>query len=503
MDLSVLVDRLGAVDPGERSGAADALVAAGAPAVAPLLAALFRQGVPASDSPYLETLRRLGDEALAPLVQAIADADDRRQVVDAGEALVGLQVSDRSMFVKPLRHPSAAVREQTLLAFQELGPDGVAYATAVVPLVADPDERVRGRAVHALKAMRPDVLAVLRELRRTAHPARRQALTALAELGGWAALEPADQALIRRFIAVKRRIEVPEPMHLCGGWYALPTDDQDAVLAEFGLSDPFPVTMRLGGAAWHSDSHWCEGPEGARVYVSPVLDGWTLVFGEPSADSPLAACEPWTGAVEALSKRFGEAQHYYVFEGCTGWILGEHGRVVRAYTNEQPDEQLGPPHPAERGYLLPHERLNRNEAVDTADRLCRIGDALRRALFVEPERQDEAILEALPAATKNWFARLQQVAGIPERALPDEALTDVRVFDQMVGDACAVLFAGLSRESSHELSTLEHCYASDIAARASVNPAGLGATTVVRGHGVLALTAIGRQHGTPPGALPI
>ena len=507
MDLALLVERLGSGDERQRVAAAELLVGAGAAAVGPLLRAAYEDS--ALGSSYLETLWRLGDAALWPVVQAIADGEDHAQVVHAGSALAGLQVSNRRVFVEPLRHPSAAVRDRTLIVFEEMGPAGVEFASDVLPLVGDAAGQVRGRAIYALKAMRPEVVPVLRELRRSRHPARRHAVTALAELGGWAALDPTDQALIQRLIAVKMRVEVPEPMHLCGGWFALRTDDQQAVLAEFGLSDPFPVTMRLGAAAWHNDSHWCDGPEGTRAYVSPVLDGWTLVFGEASPDCPLAEHEQWIGQVEMLSHRFGEAHHYYIFEGCTEWIMAEHGQLVRAYSNEQPDDQFGPPHPAERGYLLPHETLSRHPAVEAAERLGGVGARLREALFVDQDHVDMVLLvpgvsrEQLLAGTRVWFAQLQQAAGVTVSGLPDAALADVEVFDRTVSDPLNALLAEVSRESPPEPTTPDHCDAAAVAGHASVNPEALGRNTIVRGHGVLALTAIGRIAGTPPGALPI
>jgi len=75
-----------------------------------------------------------------------------------------------------------------------------------------------------------------------------------------------------------------EPMFLHGSWFALPTRDQGAVLAAFGLSDAVPVTMRRGAEAWSADrSTWAPRPLHhlcRRMYVTPVVDGWTLVFGE-------------------------------------------------------------------------------------------------------------------------------------------------------------------------------------------------------------------------------
>jgi hypothetical protein len=49
----------------------------------------------------------------------------------------------------------------------------------------------------------------------------------------------------------------------------------------------------------------------------------------------------------------------------------------------------------------------------------------------------------------------------------------------------------------------EVCCATDIAARTSVDPSELGPGTVVEGLGVIALTACGREHGTPVAAFEI
>lgn len=43
------------------------------------------------------------------------------------------------------------------------------------------------------------------------------------------------------------------------------------------------------------------------------------------------------------------------FDGCTAWCLAEDGQIVRYYDNEQPEDQIGEPHPAEREHLRPPE----------------------------------------------------------------------------------------------------------------------------------------------------
>jgi hypothetical protein len=226
-------------------------------------------------------------------------------------------------------------------------------------------------------------------------------------------------------------VDVPEPVRLSGGWFAVPTDDQAAVLAAFDLSDPVPVTMRSGGSTWNNDC-WSDDPhaECARMYVTPVLDGWTLVFGTPPEQAHDGAGV--RDRCAGLSGRFGAA-HWYGMrpgEGWSAWCLAENGRVVRAYDGIDDEDRFGPPHPAESGYLLPHE-----EPPLPAD-------------------WRDGVDVVVPGALAARYRRLQRELGIPD-----------------------------------------HCVASLIAARTSVDPTALGPHTVRGGTGVLALTACGRRLG--------
>ncbi|MFG2000706.1 HEAT repeat domain-containing protein [Spirillospora sp. NPDC048911] len=312
-------------------------------------------------------------------------------------------------------------------------------APELIELLQDPDPDVRRGAVWALRALSPGiVLPLLRDARRSGRGlARRRALEALLAVGGPDALDDRDRALLRRLIRFQIPAEVPAPMRLCGSWFALPTGDRAAVLDAFGLGDPEPVTMRLGGLTWHHDQHdgggGCPGAAHracSRVYVSPVLDGWTLVFGAPSDDQHRIGPggddafeerlrDTMLARTAALSLRFGTV-HWYGMghrhgmdraDGWTAWIVAANGEVLRYYDAFEPDDQLGRPHPAEEGRLLPHER----------------------------------------------------------------SLAD----------------------------GVESCDARTVAAQASVDPGALGPHTRVEGHGVVALTACGREYGHPRGALEI
>jgi HEAT repeat protein len=441
MDIGSMIADLGAHDPEQRQAAADRLVAAGAPAVEPLVAALHGP-VDGRTPGYVAVLQRIGEPAFAPLVAALARYDAPRgyegapsRAVAIGRALLGLRIRGRDGFVPLLRDENRCLRSWACVAIGAAGADAARHLPALLPLLADEDPNVRWSACRAvgaltdassphlpallalladpadpvraeartvLSACGPSLTPVLRELRRTPGRHRRYALAALAETVGWDGLDGADQALLRRLMRTRIAHEVPEPFEPDGQWYAIPTDDQAAVLDALDLSDPVPVTMRYGAAA--AAGQYPMG--GAVAYVTPVLDGWTLAF---TADVQL-------DRTAELSRRFGLAHAYLSWDdvhGCgdaTGWCIAERGDVVRCYLHQADYlEEIGAPHPAERGRVLPHE---------------------------------------------------------------DDGADD------------------------------EVCTAADIAAELSVDPAALGPHTRVAGQPVLALTEDGRQHGVERGALP-
>jgi hypothetical protein len=435
VDLESLVEQLAAPEPAVREAAADALVEAGAAAIGPLLAAVVDDDSPVS-VPSRVVLQGIGDPAFWPLVGVLAEPET--STFAASMAFQYLEVSDSAVYLSVLHHPAGTVRWNAVAALERLGADGVRHVPALVRLVDDPDERVQGSVERAFAAFGPGVVPALQAIRRAPGPHRHRALTALAELGGWDALEEADRSLIRRLIRIKIPREVPEPMHVCGAWFAVRTADQAAVLDAFGLSDPMPVTMRLGGSAWNYDHHVADDGPGRRVYVSPVLDGWTLVFGDPSEGAMgLAADASRDDCAAALSARFGTAHWYGEMcgEGWTAWCLAEDGTIVRSFDAEEPEKQVGAPHPAEAGYLLPHE-----------------------------DGVPDGVFEGISA-----------------------------------GDGAAV--AATYRQLQAEMRAVDIPFASEVAARASVDPSALGPHTSVEGHGVLALTDRGRRDGSPAGAL--
>lgn len=174
------------------------------------------------------------------------------------------------MYAGALRHPSPRVRLQAAYALQVMKSDALPYAQALAELLADPDPEVRQRAVWAFAALGASAIPALRRARRAGGRGRGTALTALAETGGWDALETRDQALVERLIRVKIPGEVPAPMHLCGYWFAVPVADQAAVLAAFGLDAP--DRSRCAWVSQHGITITTTGPgastPGARACTS-------------------------------------------------------------------------------------------------------------------------------------------------------------------------------------------------------------------------------------------
>ncbi|MFD9006241.1 HEAT repeat domain-containing protein [Streptomyces sp. NPDC059582] len=441
--------------------ARDALVeqgmARGTAVIEPVLDVLCDEQSPVDWTVSADVLCRIGEPALLPLADAVAAAGSPEVARRAGWALGRLNVVDQGVYAPLLNHPCARVRSNALFAFQRLGEAAVPFVDRLTPLLGDPEPEVRRRAVWAFTAIGTEAVPALRRLRRepaTGPRIRSGALEALAAMGGPAVLDDGDLAAWRRLTRIKKRTEVPAGMHLCGSWYAVPSIDQAAVLDAFDLADPEPVTFRTGEAAWNHDHHNWERNRPhdtcARVYVSPVLDGWTLVFGDTSQDThrikeaddgDTALADVVRERCTDLSRTFGAAQWYGMScgDGWTAWSIAEAGEVVRHYDafDAEEDGDEVPSHPAEAGYLLPH--------------------------------QD---------------------------GFPDDAFDGVNFSDSEA-------FRARHQQVKEELRIPDTCYANDIAARLSVDPGALGANTRVSGQGVLALTACGRKHGHPAGALPV
>ncbi|SDK71764.1 hypothetical protein SAMN05421869_11855 [Nonomuraea jiangxiensis] len=113
-----------------------------------------------------------------------------------------------------------------------------------------------------------------------------------------------------------------------------------------GLSSPRPITFAEAREVIDADGHG--DPDDfrhlSRVFVTPEVDGWTLVIGAWCDPCDRARQEDVLRLCEALSACYGGAQAYYYGAQGDGsaWLVAEHGRVIRRYaaTGEPEDELL-------------------------------------------------------------------------------------------------------------------------------------------------------------------
>ncbi|SDM82321.1 hypothetical protein [Allokutzneria albata] len=310
-----------------------------------LCAELFILLVPGEESHYM--VDRLAEKA-------------REGVSDWLAAAFGIAAGDLPRFTNEQAGDGATVRcfscELGMTGPEPRGEVSVARCwrvSALVALLGSRSEWVRRRAVRELALLGSGVVGVLRAVCRSRTPSRRGALAVLAEIG-WHELDPADRELLTRFIRIRQRGETPAPLaerdDVFAEWFAVPTTDQAAVLEAFDLCDPVPATMRMGQAWWSVIDGWrpvnrtVHGEIGMtfeQVYVSPALEGWTLVFADyPALDGGggLLSDRQARGAdamarCEKLSRRFGAAQWYaQCFDGYddrSGWIVCENGEIAR------------------------------------------------------------------------------------------------------------------------------------------------------------------------------
>lgn len=430
-------------DEQRRAGARERLIAAGADAVPPLVAELLDEGSPVDWAVAGSILRTIGRPAFPALAEAIAAAPTAESRRRCGWAFVGFGADLVDDYAAALSHPSGHVRQDAALGIQYLREAGLPAVPALARLLSDPDEEVRQRAVWAFGGIGEAAVPALQQIR-VAGPGRLRpgALQALAEVVGERGLTSKDRAVVERLIQVKLRTERPAALDdcaVCGPWLALPTGDQRAVLAALDLSNPQPATMRLGFAAFYCDRHGAASEEQTegRVFVTPRLDGWTLVLG--AWYTRWGGYDSYGEACRDVSSRFGTAQAYWydAQTGASAWVVCADGEILRWYDPDREPAEVGARLPVEQGLLLPDE----------------------------------------------------------DTGIPDEVFA---AWSPSAPDASERLVDLYARY--HVPAT---CDALTVAAAMSVSPRSLGPDTDVHGHGLLALTSVGRAHGVPTGALPI
>ncbi|MGW6858309.1 HEAT repeat domain-containing protein [Streptomyces xanthophaeus] len=319
----------------------------------------------------LPVLRRCGPTAFDHLARGLMDAPTEAGRERVGFAFTRLGAECLDRYTGALSHPSPFVRRQAVLGIQHCGAAGLPALHALPPLLGDTDREVAQQVQDTLTVLGGQstqtlvpLLRLLQRIRRDGPGRQRaRALPVLAALGGEGALSAEDVAAVERLVRVKLLDDRPTALWSCWNhWIAVPSGDQDGIIAVLGLADPRPATFALGHDIVDGDGHEAE-PGGVecftRVFVTPELDGWTFVLG--------AWCDPCGGERSAdvlrlctlLSERYGRAQAYYFGAQGDGsaWLVAERGTVTRRYceTGEGEDALLT------LGGPLPFERARRAE----------------------------------------------------------------------------------------------------------------------------------------------
>ncbi|MFI6548215.1 HEAT repeat domain-containing protein [Streptomyces prunicolor] len=349
--------------PDRYEAAADALVTLGAGGVEQLVREVMDTESPVDWRPITAVLGRIGDAGFDGLLQGLVSAstEESRKRVGFAFSQLGVAVLDR--YTAALAHPVPLVRRLAVRGIEHCGEAGRS-AAVLLPLLGDPDQEVARQAQDTLIRTGKHVIPLLRRVReRGPGRQRARALTVLAELGGEAALSRADTAAIERLIRIKLPDDRPEPLWACWNhWMAVPGGDQAGIMRTLGLTAPRPVTFALGNDVVDADGHGCDTDEHTgyeRVFVTPELNGWTLVLGAWCDPHGQERREDVLRLCTELSARYGRAQAYYYGGRGDGsaWLVAEHGTVIRRYgeTGEAEDELLS------LGEPLPYERTRRTE----------------------------------------------------------------------------------------------------------------------------------------------
>lgn len=331
--------------PEEKRPAARArLVATGAVAVVPVLAALWEEIIPWGEG--VEVLRRVSLDGfaterkrLAGLVDGVCSARRPRSVRGPARQRLWARLAEAARW---MREPDWGQAPEFLpdpTDHRLLG-HRPSWAPLFVPLLDEPlaapgtEHRNDTAHVDYLVALGEHAVPMLRAVRRSPLRQRRVALSILARIG-WCHLDARDRAtMTRMLIRMAHHEPSPNPRWLSGEWYAVQTADRDALLAALDLSEPVVVPVTVGLRAVY-------GAGRTQAWVSPAIDGWTLVVGQPGiTTAPTSDGAPEDVVVSQLarlSRRFGRAYHFRLVDefedpdGCNVWRLAERGEIVAEF----------------------------------------------------------------------------------------------------------------------------------------------------------------------------
>ncbi|NML52637.1 hypothetical protein HHL19_17530 [Streptomyces sp. R302] len=365
MKIESLLEDLYGDDPARAEAAAEEIVARGEELVPGLLAGAAGGSGSARLKPYQRALGLIGPAAFDGLVAAW-----RREEVSgwlANRLLTAFDERCADRYAELAASPKYGVAGEGFSGLLRLRTDSEAGLRALVACYAH-GRAVPYKADDYARALHDAFRPRLRALRRdpgVPPRVRRGAMAALVVGGGADALDDRDRATVERLIRVKIPHETPAlPSNVLSGWWmAVPAASYEGLFDALDLHDRRPVTCAAGNAA--SEGRQIRVPGKAdgdrarsvgRVFVTPELDGWRLIFG----DYDLLVGDDWddiTDTVERLSTHCGQAQFFFLDDagGSDVWMVAENGTVIRRFVAEGDPEGEGAP--------LPWETL----AVDAPD----------------------------------------------------------------------------------------------------------------------------------------
>ncbi|POX56212.1 hypothetical protein C3489_05650 [Streptomyces sp. Ru71] len=355
MKIESLLDDLESGDPARVAAAAARLSEQADTVVPTLLRSLADVRRTAEMEPVMRVLRHIGP----PAFDAVVTAWRRKEVSDwqAGRLLGVFDERSADQYAALAADPDYGKSSNGFQGLLRLRTDSDAGLRALV----DSYSRSRlvpykasdyARLLHA--SFRPRLHALRRDPA-VSPRTRRGAMAALVAGGGVDALDDRDRAAIDRLIRVKIPHETPRlpSSTLSGWWMAVPGASYEGVFEALGLHDRRPITVAAGVEAAESREIRVPGPDGVdravgRVFVTPELDGWRLVFGA----FDLLVGDPWDGMVETVERvsvHCGQAQFFFLDDagGSDVWMVAENGQVIRQYVAEGDPEWEGDPLPWE------------------------------------------------------------------------------------------------------------------------------------------------------------
>lgn len=297
-----------------------------------------------------EALRRIGPPAFDAVLAACTTEPEVPNRWEVNNMLINFDEQCLDRYIAALAHPEERIRSLALHGLQNLGPKASRAAGAVLPFLQD--KKLGYWATNAIQKMSgPEVVEEFRTIRANG-PAhlRRPALIALAEIGGLGALGERDRHVVERLVRIKTASEAiwtcRMPQHF---WMAVPGATYEGFFDALDLHDRVPCTMDMGlSADLREHVPYVDGDKeyvASRVFVTPELDGWRLVYGETLLEMGYGPGQ----LVEMVSAKCGEAQIFYEdgHAGGLGWMMARDGDVVRGYWKHSDPEWTGDPLPWE------------------------------------------------------------------------------------------------------------------------------------------------------------